>query len=91
MNALVGIWLGHGLQRARRQAGDRAAEEGVQPRPAEKNEEEREEREENGRRRGGGGGGGKVKLSREDRQEQERKKEKDKGWSVQKRGAGDER
>lgn len=89
MNALVGIWLGHGLQRARRQAGDRAAEEGVQPRPAEKNEEEREEREENGRRRGGGGGG-KVKLSREDKQEQERKKEKDKGWSVQKRGAGDE-
>lgn len=88
MNALVGIWLGHGLQRARRQAGDRAAEEGVQPRPAEKNEEEREEREENGRRRVGGG---KVKLSREDRQEQERKKEKDKGWSVQKRGAGDER
>lgn len=71
--------MGHGLQEGGeeeklKRIGERAAEEGVQPRPVEKNEEEMERGAERGR------GREKVKLPGEVKEEKEKKK----GWSVPK-------
>lgn len=88
LDALVGIWLGHGLQ----EGGERgdgevkkelATEEEVQPRPAEKNEGEGREREREEERRTRENKKKQAKLSEKVKRE---KRKENSGWSVQEEG-----